>query len=87
MNEMEELQGNMDAEARRKKKKNAKMKQKDRIRTQLGLKGDGEAVVAEEDLFSLVRLKSKVCRRCFFFLLLYIHFVILFRHRKYRALV
>jgi len=57
---MEELQGNMDAEARRKKKKQAKMKQKDRIRAQLGLKGDGEAIVAEEDLFSLVRLKTKV---------------------------
>ena len=51
----------MDAEARRKKKKQAKMKQKDRIRAQLGLKGDSEAIVAEEDLFSLVRLKTKVC--------------------------
>ena len=61
LNEMEELQGNMDAEARRKKKKQAKMKQKDRIRAQLGLKGDSEAIVAEEDLFSLVRLKTKVC--------------------------
>jgi len=60
LSEMEELQGNMDAEARRKKKKQAKMKQKDRIRAQLGLKGDGEAIVAEEDLFSLVRLKTKV---------------------------
>ena len=73
LNEMEELQGNMDAEARRKKKKQAKMKQKDRIRAQLGLKGDSEAIVVEEDLFSLVRLKTKVCWivSLFFFLSLY----------------